>query len=274
MTQDSLRQLLDSTAAEYNTPGFADNDPVQFPRMFSDLRDIEIAAVVVSNISWGKRPMILRNARRLLFDCMGGEPYRYVAEGAFEDNIDPDANFHRTFFGRHLLYMLRGLRAVYADYGSIQNFAAATGAAQAEAPAWSVAEGLSRCLREANRSCGRGVPEGPDRCFPSDMAKTALKRFNMALRWLVRRDGIVDIGCWDVLKPSQLYIPLDVHVGNTSRSLGLLSRRQNDRRAVEELTARLKEFRPEDPTVYDFALFGLGVAGATLPSECDRPSGL
>ena len=81
----------------------------------------------------------------------------------------------------------------------------------------------------------------------------------MALRWLVRNDGIVDMGVWNVITPSQLYIPLDVHVGNTARELGLLNRRSDDKKAVLELTSRLRDFRPEDPVWYDYALFGLGV---------------
>ena len=81
----------------------------------------------------------------------------------------------------------------------------------------------------------------------------------MALRWLVRTDGIVDLGVWRLLRPAQLFIPLDVHVGNTSRQLGLLGRRANDRRSVEELTDTLRSFNPDDPTLYDFALFGIGM---------------
>lgn len=81
----------------------------------------------------------------------------------------------------------------------------------------------------------------------------------MALRWLVRDDGIVDMGVWTVIKPSQLYIPLDVHVGDISRELGLLTRKADDRRSVLELTERLREFNPDDPTIYDFALFGIGM---------------
>ena len=81
----------------------------------------------------------------------------------------------------------------------------------------------------------------------------------MALRWLVRDDGIVDLGVWDVIKPSQLFIPLDVHVGDTARQLGLIDRRANDRRTVEELTAILRQFRPDDPVIYDYALFGIGM---------------
>lgn len=81
----------------------------------------------------------------------------------------------------------------------------------------------------------------------------------MALRWLVRNDGIVDLGVWDVIKPSQLFIPLDVHVGNVARSLGLVSRKANDRKTVEQLTAILREMRPDDPVIYDYALFGIGM---------------
>ena len=81
----------------------------------------------------------------------------------------------------------------------------------------------------------------------------------MALRWLVRNDGIVDMGVWDIIKPSQLFIPLDVHVGNTSRELGLLSRKANDRQSTIELTHTLRTMRPQDPIWYDFALFGIGI---------------
>ena len=81
----------------------------------------------------------------------------------------------------------------------------------------------------------------------------------MALRWLVRNDGIVDLGIWDVLNPSQLFIPLDVHVGNISRQLGLLSRKANDRKSCIDLTLTLREFDPYDPVKFDYALFGIGI---------------
>ncbi|MDR0891215.1 MAG: DUF2400 domain-containing protein, partial [Mediterranea sp.] len=99
----------------------------------------------------------------------------------------------------------------------------------------------------------------PKLYLPYNVEKSALKRINMALRWLVRTDGIVDLGLWTFIRPSQLYIPLDVHVADTARRLGLLQRKSNDRKAVEELTATLRTFCPDDPVKYDFALFGLGV---------------
>lgn len=94
----------------------------------------------------------------------------------------------------------------------------------------------------------------------------------MALRWLVRDDGIVDMGLWKALTPAQLFIPLDVHVGNVSRELGLLTRKANDRKSVMELTEVLRSFRPDDPVIYDYALFGIGIESKnnrTKPMELE-----
>ncbi len=252
---ENMKERLDRLVEQYNVASFADDDPVQFPRRYEDKRDVEISSLLTSTIAWGRRAMILRNAEKI-DGLLGHEPYRFVMEGDIEGI--GEENVHRTFFGRHLKYFLRGLRAVYGRYGSLEDFAVAVGAKDAVAPAWIIAEKLNAVLADASAHCPLG---GPTRCLPDDVDKSALKRLNMALRWLVRNDGIVDIGAWTALKPSQLYIPLDVHSGNTSRALGLLERRQNDRRAVEELTGNLRKLNAEDPTIYDFALFGAGEAG-------------
>ena len=94
--------------------------------------------------------------------------------------------------------------------------------------------------------------------IPNPRNGGAMKRMCMYLRWMVRK-GPVDVGIWDFMKPSELYIPLDVHVARVSRKEGLLTRKQNDFKAVIELTNNLKEFDPEDPIKYDFAIFGYGV---------------
>ena len=250
---ENIKELLDILAERYNTPGLITDDPVQFPRRFSEQRDAEIASLLVSTIAWGKRSMILRNAERMLA-ALGGEPYRFVMQG----DIDaiPDCNFHRTFFGRHLRHYLRGLRLIYSRHGSLEGLARSIGAAGDPFPAWRIAEAVNAALADANSHCAL---DGPNRCMPADTDGSALKRLNMALRWLVRNDGIVDLGMWSVLTPAQLFIPLDVHSGNTARAIGLLSRRQNDRRAVLELTEHLRAFKPDDPVIYDFALFGVGV---------------
>lgn len=252
-----IKKRLDDLVGQYNVVSFAENDPVQFPRRYTDKRDIEISAFATSIISWGRRAMILRNAERL-DRIMEGQPHRFVLEGAIEDI--PDDNIHRTFFGRHLRYMMRGLRRIYSRYGSLEDFALAVGAPDCEAPSWKIAGEMNRVFADVDAACGCPL-DGPTRCLPSKVDDSALKRFNMALRWLVRRDGIVDIGAWEALDPSQLYIPLDVHSGRTARALGLLTRKADDRRAAVELTESLRRLRPDDPTIYDFALFGAGEAG-------------
>lgn len=247
----SLKQRLDDAVARINTPEFIPHDPVQFPRMFSDTRDIEITAILCSIIAWGARPMILRDCTRLL-DMMERQPYRYVIDGDWE-NLPDRQNIHRTMFSSHLKYLLRGLKKIYASHSSLDAFAAYCHAGDSDAPAWTFADKLQRVMLDVNN--GAYCPE----CLPSSLDKTALKRINMALRWLVRDDGIVDLGVWHSIPKHKLYIPLDVHVGRISRAEGLLSRRSNDRKAVEQLTAALREFDSTDPVRYDFALFGLGV---------------
>lgn len=247
---NDIRELLESEAARINNHDFIADDPVQFPRRFDSLPDIEIAALLASTIAWGNRKMICRNCDRML-GLMDGQPHRYVMDEGYEDL--PPQNLHRTFFSQNLQHYLRGLRAIYTKYPTLHDYVKAKGIGSAEAPAWELARHINAAIAEANN----GVADS--RCLPQNLDATALKRLNMALRWLVRNDGIVDMGVWDAITPAQLYIPLDVHVGNVSRQLGLLQRASNDRRAVEQLTDTLRTLRPEDPVLYDYALFGIGV---------------
>lgn len=91
---------------------------------------------------------------------------------------------------------------------------------------------------------------------------TLITRLNMYLRWMIRNDSAgVDFGIWKNISPSILSCPLDVHSGNVARKLGLLSRKQNDAKAVLELDKVLRGMDSQDPVKYDFALFGLGAIG-------------
>lgn len=244
-------ELLEAETERINSPAFIANDPVQFPRRFHDLRDIEMVSLLSAMIAWGNRKMICRDAERLL-QLMNHEPYLYLKEGAFEE-LDDKRNIHRTFFARDLKYFLRGMRQIYSRHDSLDALGKSINLHQGEFPAWRLVEEIQRYMSEANAgaTCSQ--------CFPTNLDKTALKRINMALRWLVRDDGIVDMGVWKSFPKSKLYIPLDVHVGNISRQLGLLERKQNDRKAVEQLTGTLRMLDPNDPVKYDFALFGIGV---------------
>lgn len=251
MISRDVAELLESETRRINRVEFIENDPVQFPRRFSKLQDVEIAAFLAATIAWGNRKMICRDADRML-SLMDHDPYNYVMDRGYED-LDPAMNIHRTFFARNLQHYLRGLHRIYADYGSIDAFATAMHVGDDEAPSWRLVAEMQKVLAAENGG------EADSRCLPGNLKQTALKRINMALRWLVRDDGIVDMGLWKSIPKSKLFIPLDVHSGNTSRDLGLLTRRANDRRAVEELTAACRILDASDPAKYDFALFGIGI---------------
>lgn len=109
---NELKIKLDALVEQYNTPAFIENDPVQFPRAYTEQQDIEIAAFLASTIAWGNRKQILTGCRKMFHDIMGNRPYEFVMSGRFND-IDPAKNIHRTFFGRDMVYMCRGLQFVY-----------------------------------------------------------------------------------------------------------------------------------------------------------------
>ena len=250
LSLSEIKQLLVEEAHRINNISFIDKDPVQFPRRFERLQDIEIVALLSATIAWGNRKMICANCEKML-SLMEYRPLEYILDEGYEEL--PDMNIHRTFFAANLRHYLRGLREIYIRHGSLQQFALVNGVSDSEFPAWRLVEAMNATLAEANGG------KADSRCLPQNLATSALKRINMALRWLVRHDGIVDLGVWDILQPSQLFIPLDVHVGDTARQLGLITRRANDRRTTVELTQTLRTFNPTDPILYDYALFGIGM---------------
>lgn len=253
MVDNDIALLLEEETQRINSPAFIADDPVQFPHRFSDLRDIETVALLSAMIAWGNRKMICRDAERLL-DIMNHEPSAFIETEAYEE-LDDNRNIHRTFFARDLKYFLRGMKNIYRKFPSLDALGHSIGLKNEEMPAWRLVEEIQKYMGQANdgRTCSQ--------CFPTNLGSTALKRINMALRWLVRDDGIVDLGVWTSIPKSRLFIPLDVHVGNISRKLGLIDRKSNDRKTVCQLTAVLRELDPRDPVKYDFALFGLGIEG-------------
>ena len=159
---------------------------------------------------------------------------------------------------RDFKYICRGLRSIYAKYGTMETLFVGC----------SVWDGIER-LRGEMAAVNGGVQTKHISNPVAQKGKpaSACKRMHMMLRWLCRKDGVVDLGIWNSISPAELMIPLDVHVARTARLLGLVIRKQNDRKTVEELTAQLRKLSPDDPVKYDFALFGVGEAGDTFMNE-------
>lgn len=246
---DTLATFLNEKAEKYNCIEFIKNDPIQFPHSFNEKKDVEIVACLASVIAWGNRKMIINSCKRLFGDIMNSRPYEYVMRGEWE-RTDGSLNIHRTFFMRDLAYLCRGLRNIYSGYDSLENIFAAD-------DIWKGIDAFRSSLITANNGATNRHISNPT--SEKGRPASACKRLNMMLRWLCRNDGIVDLGIWKNISPERLMIPLDVHVARISRELGLLQRKQNDRKSVELLTSRLRELSPNDPVKYDFALFGIGV---------------
>lgn len=251
MNDSEIKQLLDEKYLEYcNSDFFIDTDPIQIPKQFEEKEDIEISGFLAASLAWGQRPTIIKKCRELM-QLMDFAPYDFIMH-ATEKEFGRFAHFkHRTFNGYDCCYFLRSLAHIYQNYGGLEAVFTSS---------WEKQQDMSAVLKEWY-PVFTALPAEPRvfRHIACIEKGSACKRVNMFLRWMVRRDDSgIDFGLWKRIPASALLIPLDLHTGNVSRQLGLLTRHQNDAKAVEELTARLRQFDPVDPIRYDFALFGLG----------------
>ena len=236
---------------QYNQVSFITTDPISIPRQFTRKEDIEISGFLTAIISWGRRDQIIKSANHLM-DLMEYSPYEFVLNaGRFE--LKKLTNFYyRTFNADDTLFLVEALKKIYTNMGGLEQVAF---------------EGFSRngTIKDAILNIRNQILQSEhlkrsEKHLANPNKGSAAKRLNMFLRWMVRQDNTgVDFGLWKSIPQSKLMCPLDVHSGRVARNLGLLKRKQDDWKSVEELTERLKVFDPDDPVKYDFALFGMGV---------------
>ena len=251
MKLPELRAFLDSKVERYNQPEFIPLDPISVPHEFTKKQDIEIAGFMAAVFAWGQRKTIINKSKAFLH-LMDNDPHQFVLEHEDADLLRFQDFKHRTFNGTDALYFLQFFRWYYSEHESLETaFIPSTKPFDMEA-------GLIHFFR-----LFFSFPHHPKRTYkhvPTPARRSACKRLNMFLRWMVRDDDKgVDFGLWRRIKSSQLVCPLDVHVDRVARKLGLIKRRQTDWQTTLELTAVLKKLNPHDPVKYDFALFGLAV---------------
>ncbi|MEG0926123.1 MAG: TIGR02757 family protein [Chryseobacterium sp.] len=255
MNFEELRSFLDEKADQYNTPDFIENDPIQIPHRFSLKQDIEIAGFLAATISWGNRKSIINSANKML-DIMGNSPYDFVLNYS-EKELESiqDKSIHRTFNGQDFSYFIKQFNRIYKENESLEDL-------------FKVKDSEINFLYAIERFRNSFLEPEKHRShkhISSPHKNSSAKRIIMFLRWMVRKDKRgVDFGIWKDIDQKHLSIPLDVHTGNISRKLGLVSRTQNDWKTVEELDVAIRKFDEKDPAKYDYALFGLGVTKELL----------
>ncbi len=244
-----LKDFLDEKVIQFNQPAFIQTDPIQVPRKFTLKEDIEIAGFLTATIAWGNRTAIIKNAERLM-SLMNYQPYDFIINSSNTETDQLQHFVHRTFNGEDCIYFVKALKNIYTNHGGLQ--AAFEKGYRNEGSIKSALvyfyEIFFELSGERTRKHISNIQKG-----------AAGKRLNMFLRWMVRNDkNEVDFGIWNGLPIPELMLPLDVHTGNVGRKLGILHRKSNDWKAVEEITGTLRKFDSTDPIKYDFALFGLG----------------
>ncbi|CAM1372613.1 conserved hypothetical protein [Tenacibaculum litopenaei] len=250
MTQKELNEFLDHKVVTYNNPDFITSDPIQIPHLFARKEDSEIAGFLAATIAWGNRTMIIKNAHRLM-ELMGNVPFEFVMGHQEADLERFDGFVHRTFNADDIRHFVRSLRNIYENHQGLE--AVLRPSAQEDNYQQAIHQ-FKKIFFEIPH-LDRSLKHVSD-----PLKNSASKRINMFLRWMVRNDKTgVDLGLWESHSPANLHCPLDVHSGNVARKLGILTRKQNDWKALVELDTTLRKFDPKDPVKYDFALFGLGV---------------
>ncbi len=258
MNNTSLKEFLDKKVDEFNQPFFIEHDPISIPHRFIRKQDVEIAGLFAAVLAWGNRKSIIHSCDRLL-GMMDNAPHNFIIHFKEED-LKPFLGFaHRTFNPTDLFHFFNVLKYHYKSAG---NESLETAFSQWMQPDDKTTEnalnGFHRYFFSENVD-----PEYPRRTIKHIAApfkKSACKRLNMFLRWMVRKDNKgVDFGIWKNISPAQLVCPVDLHVARVAKRFNLLQRKQTDWLAAVELTDHLRTFDEDDPVKYDFALFGLGV---------------
>jgi len=248
---DQLEEFLEQKVHFYNQPSFIENDPVAIPHLFTQKEDIEIAGFLTATLAWGQRVTIIGKSHDLL-NRMENAPFAFITNASEKEFGFLSTFVHRTFQGEDCNYFLHALQQIYKNEGGLET-AFTAGYLNNQ----SIKESIHH-FREL--FFGFEHLHRTRKHVPDPMTGSAAKRINMYLRWMVRNDGNgVDFGIWKNINPAHLMCPLDLHSGRVARQLGLLTRKQDDWQAVEELTANLRTFDASDPVKYDFALFGAGV---------------
>jgi uncharacterized protein (TIGR02757 family) len=240
-----LSEALEEIYRKYNRRSHAGTDPLELLYSYHDVRDREIAGLVASSLAFGGVKQIRRSIGSVL-TVMDDSPAEYLRNTSTAEIKRDFPDFkHRWITGEEIAAMLVGVKGVIERYGSLE----ACFNEFLNEDDEDVIPALTVFVNEI--ICG---DTGAGVCLlPSPCKKSACKRLNLYLRWMVRKDEI-DPGGWDAVPVSKLIVPLDTHIFRLSRVMGFTGRRQANLRAAREVTDAFRVISPEDPVKYDFAL--------------------
>jgi uncharacterized protein (TIGR02757 family) len=245
-----LRDRLDTLVATFDVTTLTP-DPLELVLRYREPRDQEIAGIIAAAFAYGRADIVVRNAGWVLDRMLPG-PYAYLQSF---DPLEARQRFsgfaHRFHKTPDLVAMLTCLADAVAEHGSL-------------------AELFRRCYDERDRDIGPSLQRFVDELrgerasgalrylLTSPRDKSACKRMNLFLRWMIRRTS-PDLGIWSFADPAKLVMPLDTHIHRITAFLGLNRRKSADWKSARAITDRLATFDASDPVRYDFAICRLGI---------------
>jgi uncharacterized protein (TIGR02757 family) len=250
-----LKTYLDALVHRYETSAFIANDPISVPHGFDSPRDQEVIGFYAAMLAWGRRDTLLKKLESLC-GRMRYRPYDFVLSFDIRrDGPQLEDFVHRTFQPADAIWLTRILSLALRRYGSLNEAFVRHLRRDAE----HVGPAIDGFVRELVTLDER-LPWRVRKHLALPSRGSACKRFAMYLRWMVR-PGPVDLGIWQGVSPAQLVLPIDVHSRRMIDRCALASRKANDWKTVEEVTAQCRTMSPDDPVRYDFAFYGPGASG-------------
>ena len=254
----SLGEKLDALAVQYSDIDYVENDPLGAVLKFSEPADREIAAFVASGFAFGNIGSILRHIGKI-FDETGPCIAKFTREYEFVPDGSPFSEL------KYRWITPEATSALFHTLGQMLRASSSIEAFFSESKSDDIGEKIqsfcSRAIALKPQEITQSGMRGLKYFFSAPGAGSAAKRLNLFLRWVVRK-GAPDLGLWSCLLPSQLIIPLDVHVARAAAELSLTSRKTKDWKMACQITEALRRIDPDDPLKYDFALHKMGVSGA------------
>lgn len=256
----ALKDRLEELYRSFD-PSMISPDPLEVVRRYDRPADQEIAGLIAASLAYGRAELIMGAAGEIL-RRMGGAPGEFVMD--YEPRRDArrfDGFVYRWSRGRDLAMLAAVMQKALRRYGSLGALFSAgyRGGDPHTGPALTHFTDTLLGYAETDQPSGRlAAKTGIRYLLSSPKTGSACKRMNLYVRWMVRRDAL-DLGLWNTIPTSALVMPIDTHVARISRRLGLTSRRNADWKMAEEVTRSLREFDPDDPVKYDFALCHWGM---------------
>jgi uncharacterized protein (TIGR02757 family) len=230
-------------------------DPLQFPNLFKNEKDIEVMAFIASVFAYGNVKQIVNTLNRFLA-IANNKPYRFIQ--SFSTNNKLAKNFiHRFYSNNDILHLWQLLNLAYNEFGSLKKLFL-TGYQEVNSNTKNAITNFSNYfLQKAQDEYGT-LSRGLKFMFPLPEKGSACKRMNLFLRWMVRKDEL-DFGLWNEIPTSKLIIPVDTHIARICKQLKLTKRKNVSWQMAEDITENLKKFDPDDPVKYDFAICHIGM---------------